>query len=184
VGMLARWDVFRTITIESPDWPKIQSRNVVVGEIRLVKDITRRDTHTVVSGSTLEEIMRVIDSNDIQRVAVIDEAGKFLGLISDHDLLRLFSDHKISLWDRIASKLTFTDLGNRHKTLVELAGKKTAAEIMKSDIITIEEEAPIEEAIRLMTEKHIKRLPVVDENGNFKGMVSRDSILRTALIQA
>jgi len=30
-----------------------------------------------------------------------------------------------------------------------------------------------------MTEKALKRLPVVDENGRFKGMISRDSLLRT-----
>jgi len=30
-----------------------------------------------------------------------------------------------------------------------------------------------------MIDKALKRLPVVDANGRFKGMVSRDSLLRT-----
>ena len=122
--------------------------------------------------------MRVIDSNDIQRVAVVDASGKLLGLISDHDLLRLFSGHKVGVWDRIASKLTFTDMGKRHKDVVDQARKKTAGEIMKTDLVTIREEAHIDEAVRLMTAKEIKRLPVVDADGKFKGMVSRDSLLR------
>lgn len=181
VGILARVDVFRTITSEVPHWEAMRVRNVVVNGLRLVKDIMRRDTHTVAASASLEEVMRVIDSNDIQRVAVVDDDGKLLGLISDHDLLRLFSDHKIGVWDRIASRLTFTDMGRRHKAVVDQARKRTAGEIMKTDIITIGEEEPIDEAIRLMTEKRIKRLPVVDADGRFKGMVSRDSLLRTGM---
>ena len=51
---------------------------------------------------------------------------------------------------------------------------------MKANITTVGEDAPIEEAIRIMTEKSLKRLPVLDSEGRFKGMISRDSLLRTA----
>jgi CBS domain-containing protein len=40
------------------------------------------------------------------------------------------------------------------------------------------EETLIEEAVALITEKSLKRLPVVDADGRFKGMISRDSLLR------
>ncbi len=49
---------------------------------------------------------------------------------------------------------------------------------MKTDIITVQEDAPIHEAIRLMIERAIKRLPVLDAKGKFQGMVSRDALLR------
>jgi len=180
-GMLARLDVFRTITTESPDWNLMQAGNVTVGNLCLVKDVMRRDAHQVSADTTLDEVMRIIDSNDIQRVAVVDNDHKLLGLISDHDLLRLFSDHKAGIWDRIASKLTFTDMGKRHLAVVEQARKRTASEIMKTGLVTIREEAPIEEAIRLMTEKQIKRLPVTDQEGKLLGVVSRDSLLRAGM---
>jgi len=41
----------------------------------------------------------------------------------------------------------------------------------------------IDEAIKLMTEKGIKRLPVLDADGRFKGLVSRDSLLRAGMIE-
>ncbi len=181
VGMLARLDVFRTITAESPDWKVLAAQNVVVNGMTPVTDVMRRDTHTVLGNATLEEVTRVIDSNDIQRVAVVDEGGRLLGLISDRDLLRLFWAHKSGAWDRIASKLTFTEMGKRHKAVVDQARKQTAREIMKTDLVTIDEEAPIDEAIAVMTAKGIKRLPVVGADGKFKGMISRDSLLRAAL---
>jgi CBS domain-containing protein len=37
----------------------------------------------------------------------------------------------------------------------------------------------IEDALGLMIHKALKRLPVVDADGCFMGMISRDSVLRT-----
>jgi CBS domain-containing protein len=73
---------------------------------------------------------------------------------------------------------TFSEVGRKHKELIEHIKAKTASEIMKKNIITINEEAAVDDAIRFMTEKGLKRLPVVDGNGVFKGMISRDSVLR------
>lgn len=182
VGVLARLDVFRTITTEMRDWKAMQAGNVVLANVRVVKDIMRSDTQTVSPDTTVEEVMRVIDTNDIQRVAVVGRDGKFLGLISDHDLLGLFSGHKVGIWDRLASKLTFTDMGERHKAVVEQARRQTAGEIMKTDLVTVGPETPIEEAIQLMIAHQIKRLPVVGPDGVFLGVVSRDSLLRAALV--
>ena len=50
---------------------------------------------------------------------------------------------------------------------------------MNTDIVTVQETTPIDTAIALMTEKGLKRLPVLDPGGKFKGMISRDSLLRT-----
>jgi CBS domain-containing protein len=49
---------------------------------------------------------------------------------------------------------------------------------MKTDLVTIREDAHIDDAIRLMTQRQIKRLPVVDAEGRFRGMISRDQLLR------
>ena len=53
-------------------------------------DILRRDVHAVSPETPLNEVIRLIDDNDIQRVAVVDDEGMLLGLISDRDLLRYF----------------------------------------------------------------------------------------------
>ncbi|MCU0917101.1 MAG: DUF190 domain-containing protein [Planctomycetes bacterium] len=182
IGVLARLDVFRTITTEMPDWEAMRAGNVVLANVRVVQDIMRADTQTVTPETSVEEVMRVIDTNDIQRVAVVTAEGKFLGLISDHDLLGLFSGHKVGIWDRLASKLTFTALGQRHRAVVEQARKQTAGEVMKTDLVTVGPESPIDEAIRLMVAHQIKRLPVVGPDGAFLGIVSRDSLLRAAIV--
>ncbi len=173
VGILARLDVFRAVSHETPDWQAFRAQNVAIADLRYVSDVMRRDTHTVPPDAPAEEVIRVIDTNDVQRVAVVDAGGKLLGIISDRDLLAAFSDSRESAW----SYLT----GRRGRGQPEQPLGKTAAEVMQKDLVTVREDTTIDEAIRLMADKGLKRLPVVDAEGRYKGMVSRDSLLRTGL---
>ena len=181
VGMLSRVDVFDTITKHASKWTALEARNVEITNITSLKDIMNREMHTVKPDTPVAEVIDMITSDEIQRVAVVDSNGRLLGLISDFDLLPLISGHPLSIWDLFVSKLTFSEVGRKHKELIEHVKAKTAAEIMKKNIITIPENATIDEAIQLMTQKGLKRLPVVDENGAFKGMITRESVLRTAI---
>ncbi len=134
----------------------------------------RPDAPTVSPETPVEEVLRIIDCNHIQRACVVDKEGRFLGLISDRDLLGAFADRSASLWDYLINKIAAAEL----EILGEDLRRKTAGEVMNTDIVTVREDSPINEAIRLMLEKAIKRLPVVDQGGKFKGMVSRDALLR------
>ncbi len=183
VGILSRMDLFRTIMKESPDWQTFRNLNIQVENLRSVSDIMRRDIHMVTPYTAIDEVIRIIDSNDIQRVAVVDEKGRYLGLISDEDLLMAFSDQRAGLWDYIVSKMSFTETGRKYKEFLDHLKAKTASEVMSTSHITVREDAPIEEAIRIMTENNLKRLPVLDSQGFYKGMVSRESLLRTGFTQ-
>lgn len=178
-GILSRLDIFRTIMRESPDWKAFQGKSIEVENVQLVGHIMRRDTHAVAPQAPVEEVIRIIDTNDIQRVAVVDEDRTFLGLISDRDLLNAFADVQASVWDYFVSKIPFTERGRRQLEAGEQLRTRTAADIMKKDLITVREDTTIDDAIALMTEKALKRLPVLDAEGKFKGMISRDAILRT-----
>jgi CBS domain-containing protein len=179
-GMLSRLDIFRTIMQEAPDWKAFKQQNITVGDVHTVSDIMRRDTHAVPPETPVDEVIRVIDSNDIQRVAVVDREGHFLGLISDRDLLVVFSpDYPDAIWDQFLSIVPFSERGKRHREFKDRLRAKTAAEVMNADIVTVREATPIDEAISLMTQRGLKRLPVLDSEGKFKGMISRDSLLRT-----
>lgn len=52
-----------------------------------------------------------------------------------------------------------------------------AADIMIKDVVTIHEEAYIEELCDLLQEKNIKGVPVVDKKGRLVGIVSMDDIV-------
>lgn len=183
VGMLSRLDLFRAVMKESPDWKSFTEKRVCVDNLRFVSDIMRRDTHTVSPETPVEEVIGIIDSNDIQRVAVVDREGHFLGLISDRNLLAVFSETHEGIWDYFVSRIPLTEKGRRHRELREILRARTASEVMNSTITTVREETALDEAIRLMAEKGFKRLPVLDSQGKFKGMISRDALLRTGFAE-
>jgi CBS domain-containing protein len=183
-GILSRLDIFRTIMHESPDWESFECRKIKVKRLNTVSDIMRRDTHTVLPGTSAEEVIRIIGSNDIQRVAVVDENGVFLGLISDRDLLTAFSEKTCGIWNFFMSKMPFTERGEQHQDVIQCLRSRTAGEIMKTDLVIVKEDTSLQKALTLMIQKELKRLPVIDEDGKFKGMISRDSLLRTEAKEA
>ncbi len=179
-GMLSRIDVFRTVMRESPDWNAFKAQKIEVGQLRRVGDILRRDTRAVLPETSLDEVIRVIDDNDIQRVAVVDPDGKLLGLITDRDLLRYFKPRQEGIWGLLSKlKHPFEQDVCQAKDMRRCLEETTAREVMISEPVSVGEETSIGEAIGLMIDRGIKRLPAVDSDGRFKGMVSRDSLLRT-----
>ncbi|MFZ5564126.1 MAG: DUF190 domain-containing protein, partial [Thermodesulfobacteriota bacterium] len=176
-GMVSRLDIFRTVMREAPDWNAFRAQKIDVAHLKRVADIARRDTHTVLPDTPIGEVIRVIGDNDIQRVAVVDGDGKLLGLISDRDLLRCFKQRPSGIWNRLSR------VGHPFKQ--DAAGEAgacmatTAGQVMTTELITAGEEMLIEDAVSLMVDRGLKRLPVVDAGGRFAGMISRDSLLRT-----
>lgn len=184
VGMLSRLDIFRTVMKESPDWRKFSKQDIHVANLRFVSDIVRRDVHTVGPDASVDSVMRMIDDSVIQRVAVVDPNGRFLGLISDSDILTAFSSiDREGIWNYFIRKLSFAERKHEHREAACDLQHCRAADIMNTRIITIREDALIDEAMQVMTERGIKRLPILDDDGKFKGMISRDSLLRTGFGQ-
>ena len=93
-------------------------------------------------------------------------------------LMCAFFGHRAGVWDYFVGKLSFTDAGHKQKEFQQATRAKTAGEIMRTDIFSLREDDLIDEAIKLMVAKQLKRVPVVDKDGVFKGMLTRDSILR------
>jgi CBS-domain-containing membrane protein len=64
----------------------------------------------------------------------------------------------------------------RHGERAKAAGE-TAAELMSTPAVTITPGASVADAARLMYERGVKRLPVVDDSGQLVGIVSRIDVL-------
>ena len=170
-GILSRLDIFHAGLKECPDWRAFQQQQIAV-DLRSVADIMNPEVPTVLPETPVEEVIGLIDSTNVQRVCVVDKEGHLQGLISDRDLLAAFSDP--SLWDYLVSKFSS---GERGRLGGDLRNRR-AGEVMNTKIVTVREDAPIDEALRLMLERGIKRLPVVDGAGKLQGMVSREALLR------
>ncbi|KAB7730178.1 CBS domain-containing protein [Rudanella paleaurantiibacter] len=107
--------------------------------------------YSVQSSDTVFDALRLMAEKNIGAVLVIDE-GQLAGIFSERDYAR-----KVILQGR-ASK----------DTLI--------ADVMTSKLITVASDDKLEMAMRIMSEKHIRHLPVID-NDELTGIISINDVV-------
>ena len=172
-GMLSRYDIFKIISREAAAWTPADETHITLDNVHFVRDVMQRDTQTVSPTTPASEIVCIINNNNIQRVAVVDEGKKLLGIISDRDVFPLLSEKHQSLWQQL--------LHRHSQEKINITQDMPAEEIMLHPVITIQEDDILVDAIKVMVDKGLKRLPVVDADGIFKGMLTRDALLRIGM---
>jgi CBS domain-containing protein len=115
-----------------------------------VREIMTTEVATAQPDSTLEEVASMMKAEDTGAIPVLDE-DELVGIITDRDIVvRCIAEGR-----------------DATETNVE--------DILTEDLATIEPDADVEEAARLMSERQIRRLPVV-EDGMLVGVVSLGDI--------
>jgi CBS domain-containing protein len=94
----------------------------------------------------------------ISGLPVVNDGGRVVGIISEHDLLRDNVQTKRTHWLRLMiERVNLADESGRLQ-------ERKVCEVMTPDPVTIAETASLEEAGRLMEENDIKRLPVMRDD--------------------
>jgi CBS domain-containing protein len=133
-------------------------------------------TSHVISAAPEDSVLRCVRlmlEYRISGLPVIDANGSLVGVVTEGDFLRRTetgTERKRPRW------LEFiTGPGRLADEYVRSHGRK-AAEVMTPDPITVVEDTPVEEIVRLMEHRRIKRLPVL-RAGKVVGIVSRANLL-------
>jgi len=135
-----------------------------------VRDIMTTDPIAVHPDTTLKETARIMVRHQVSGMPVIDRMGKLVGIVTEGDFLRQEANrdrpYRLSLLDALFGE------GE-----AELPGAETVAEVMTENVVTITPEASIGEAARVMSHRGVKRLPVVDLDGELVGIISRADVV-------
>jgi CBS domain-containing protein len=132
--------------------PLIYLTRARLSGIVLARDIMSRPVETIeVGSSVMEAVVRMNKSK--HGSIMVTEKDKLVGIITERDIL-----------ERIVER--FLD---PRKTKVN--------EIMSSPVITIPPDTSIEDAAKIMTEKNIKKLPVI-ENDTLVGIVTSMDLVK------
>ncbi len=139
-----------------------------------VVEIMRRTVVTVRPEAPLREVARLLIDHGISGLPVVDASGAVVGVVSEADFVlkeRGAPERRHRLLDWLFGE---PDAERADLAKVEAA---TAGEAMTSPAVTIQPETSVRDAARIMTERQINRLPVV-EAGLLVGIVSRADIVR------
>ena len=145
--------------------------------LMLVREVMSAPVITIDPRATLRSaIQKMLDAH-LSALPVVDGAGKLVGIVSEADLLHrteIGTENKRPRWlefllgpGRSAAEYTHS-----HARYVE--------EIMTPDPVTIGEDASLDDAVKSMESRKIKRIPVMRGEA-LVGIVSRSDMLRALM---
>lgn len=110
------------------------------------RDIMTSSVKTATREHSLKDVAALMRDGDMGSVPVVED-GKLVGIVTDRDIVvRSIADGK----DAASS----------------------VADAMTTDIFSVKPDDFVFEAIRLMGDKQVRRVPVVDNDGNLAGIIS------------
>lgn len=129
----------------------------------LVSEHMSRNVITVGRQTGVDDALRMMRDQNIRRLPVVDKQGKLVGIVSDKDLY-LASPSPASSLDIFELRYLLARLG--------------VEKIMSSPVVTVQPDTPLEEAARIMADKKIGGLPVVDSDQNLVGIITESDLFK------
>ncbi|HEU4942081.1 MAG TPA: CBS domain-containing protein [Gaiellaceae bacterium] len=80
--------------------------------------------------------------------------------------------------DRLVGTLTDRDIAIRVVAEGRDPESTTVSEVASSELVTIDPDQSLDEALRLMAQHQVRRLPVVEEDGRLVGIVAQADVAR------
>ncbi|MEU7826875.1 CBS domain-containing protein [Catellatospora sp. NPDC049133] len=136
-----------------------------------VRDVMTAEVMTVPLDTTYADIAQLLARHKISAVPVLDDLHRLAGVVSEGDLLR-----RIEYLQEPADAAHFLQRPSRKSARAKAHGA-VARQLMTTPAITVAPDAGVADAARLMADKHIKQLPVVDRQGRMIGIVTRRDLL-------
>jgi acetoin utilization protein AcuB len=120
---------------------------------------------TVSPDTPIQEALQLMRSRSIRRLPVLDSKGKLVGLVSMLDLIDASPSDatSLSVWE-----------------LNYLVSKITVKDVMTTDLITVTEDTPLEEAARIMADNKIGGLPVL-QGEELVGIITETDLFKIFL---
>lgn len=131
----------------------------------LVRERMTRHPVTISPDTSINEALDIMRREKVRRLPVLDKRGKLVGIVLEKDLL-------------YASPSPATSL-NIYE-LHYLLSKLTVAEVMSREVITVDEDTPLEEAARIMADNQIGGLPVM-RGDQLVGIITETDLFRVFL---
>jgi CBS domain-containing protein len=143
----------------------------------IVADVMTRNCVTIAPDARVEEAVNLMLSRHISGLFVVDKQGDLVGVLTEGDLLRrdeLGTERHRPWWLRLLASPArqahdFTQANGRH-----------VRDVMTEDVLSIGQDAPLEDVVSTMEKHRIKRLPVTTD-GRVVGVVSRSDLLRALI---
>jgi CBS domain-containing protein len=137
------------------------------------KDVMTSPVVSIEPDASIWQAVRIMLQRHISGLPVIDQKGALVGIVTEGDFLRRAETGTQRRRPRWLEYLIGP--GRLADEYTRAHGRKVS-EIMTAEPLTITEDTPLDEIVRLMEKRQIKRLPVVRDE-HVVGIVSRANLV-------
>jgi CBS domain-containing protein len=134
---------------------------------------------SVTPDATVTDAAQIMLETGVSGLPVIDPAGKLVGMLTEGDLLRRAeteTEHERPRWLEY-----ILGPGKAAQEFVRAHGRKVG-EVMTDDPVSVTRETGLEDVVKLMERRRLKRVPVV-QGDDVVGIISRANLV-AALVKA
>jgi CBS domain-containing protein len=137
------------------------------------KDVMTSPVVSIEPDASIWQAVRIMLQRHISGLPVIDQKGALVGIVTEGDFLRRVETGTQRRRPRWLEYLIGP--GRLADEYTRAHGRKVS-EIMTADPLTVREDTPLDEIVRLMEKRQIKRVPVVRDQ-QVVGIVSRANLV-------
>ena len=145
-----------------------------VGKMRFdlqVRDVMTHDVQSIRADAPTRAAVEALIGQAFRALPVVDDVGHLVGLVSNGNLVeRGGLEARVELLNVMGER-------DREQYLKRLPDRPVSA-VMTANPVTAAPTATLADVTRLLSERHQKRLPVVEPDGHLVGIISRADVLR------
>lgn len=144
----------------------------------LVEQAMTPEVVTVTPETSVTDVARIMVENNIGGLPVVDADGNVLGIVTESDLIVQDTDVKFPSFVSFLSGYVFVPGSLHHfEDKFRKAVAATAGEVMTENVVTVDASDSAEHAATLMSQKKLKRFPVM-KDGALVGMLTMADIVK------
>lgn len=146
-----------------------------------VKDIMTTEVITVTPDTEIVEAAKLLIDKRINGMPVVDDKGRLVGIICQSDLI--VQQKKLplpSIFTVLDIVIPITSQKSFEKEVQKIVAAKVGQAMTPHPVIVVSPESTLEEVAKLMVDKKLHTLPVMDK-GKLVGILGKEDVLRTLL---
>lgn len=145
----------------------------------LVADVMNAQPDALGADSTVRDAISIMQRTETSGLPIVREDGNVAGFISDGDILKRLAHHKTSR-ETSEAFLVLLEAEPMQDRLAAILDE-SALKLATKNVITVNADTIAEDAFKTLSEKRIKKVPVL-QNGRFVGTLSRRNIMKALTI--
>ncbi len=145
---------------------------------KTVADVMTPDPILSSPDMPLNEAIQILAEKRISGLPVVDQQGKLVGVISETDLMWQETGVEPPAYIMFLDSVIYLENPIRYEKQLHKALGRTVGEVMTSNPLAIKPNKLLKEAAKLMHEKKVHRLPVLDDAGKVIGILTRGDVIR------